>query len=115
MIYKILVVVFGYLVSVACGHLIRIVLRKYGKDMQSSGIAGAGFVIGALERVLILTFVLVGEYNAITMIFAGKSIARFEALKDRKTAEYYLIGTFLSISFALGIGILVRLINKGLP
>ena len=41
----------------------------------------------------------------ITVIFAAKSIARFNELKDRKMAEYYLIGTLLSITFALLAGI----------
>jgi len=115
MLDKILVVAGGYIGAIIVGYIVRIVLRKYEKGVKISGIAGAGFVLGVMERVLILTFVLAGEYTAITIIFAGKSIARFDALKDRKTSEYYLIGTFLSISFALGIGILVRLVIELLP
>jgi len=53
-----------------------------------------------------LVVVIMGGYlTAITVIFAAKSIARFNELKDRKMAEYYLIGTLLSITFALLAGI----------
>jgi len=68
--------------------------------------------IGIIERILILTFVLLNQYTAITIIFAAKSIARFNELKDRKISEYYLIGTLLSITFALITGIIVRFLIK---
>ena len=42
------------------------------------------------------------------LIFAAKSIARFEDLKKREFAEYYLIGTLSSILLAMLLGILAR-------
>ncbi len=45
--------------------------------------------------------------------FKIKSIARFNELKDRKMAEYYLIGTLASITFALLVGIVVRAFLMG--
>jgi len=108
---KIAAVACGYvLVSVICGYFIKLILGKYEKDVGISGLEGAGMVIGIIERVLVLTFVLVNQYTAITIIFAAKSIARFNELKDRKTAEYYLIGTLISITFATIIGIIIRLV-----
>jgi len=107
---KIAVVGSGYvLVSVICGYLIKSMLGKFEKD-AGGGLEGAGLVIGIIERVLVLTFVLVNQYTAITIIFAAKSIARFNELKDRKTAEYYLIGTLISITFATIIGIIIRVV-----
>jgi len=108
---KIAVVASGYvLVSVICGYLIKSILGKYDRDVGNGGLEGAGMVIGIIERVLVLTFVLVNQYTAITIIFAAKSIARFNELKDRKTAEYYLIGTLISITFATIIGITIRVV-----
>jgi len=52
-----------------------------------------------------LVVIMGGYLTAITVIFAAKSIAKFNELKDRKMAEYYLIGTLLSITFALLAGI----------
>ena len=57
--------------------------------------------------ILIFAYLVImgGYLTVITVIFAAKSIARFNELKDRKMAEYYLIGTLLSITFALLAGI----------
>ena len=62
-------------------------------------------MIGYLERLLTLTFVLLGQYEALALILAAKSIARFEGLKRREFAEYYLIGTLSSVLFAMLVGI----------
>ncbi len=51
------------------------------------GLRSAGMAIGIIERVMVLTFVLVDQYTAITIVFAAKSIARFNELEDRNMAE----------------------------
>ncbi len=112
--FKISVIISAYIiVSIIGAHFIKLLLRRYEKEVEISGLKGAGMVIGIVERVMVLTFVLVNQYTAITVIFAAKSIARFNELKDRKMAEYYLIGTLVSITFALLIGIVVRAILVG--
>jgi predicted DNA-binding protein YlxM (UPF0122 family) len=58
-----------------------------------------------LERIFVLTLVLYEQYTAIILVLAAKSIARFEDLKRREFAEYYLIGTFSSMLFALFVGL----------
>lgn len=100
-------------VSVVGAYVIRAILRRYELDSGGGGLRSAGMAIGIIERVLVLTFVLVDQYTAITIVFAAKSIARFNELEDRGMAEYYLIGTLLSITFALVIGIVARLIIEG--
>ena len=82
------------------------------EDRTTSAIDIArGRTIGALERALALTLVLLGEYAAIGWIIAAKSLARFKALEDREFAEYFLIGTLASFLLALlgGIGMQVLL------
>jgi hypothetical protein len=69
-----------------------------------------GRTIGALERALGLTFVLLGEYGALGLLIAAKSVARFKALEDREFAEYFLVGTLASILLALVVGVAVRLV-----
>jgi len=86
-----------YLLSIAFG-------RDY-HPKEAGGFKGAGRAIGYLERLLTLTFVLLGEYEALALVLAAKSIARFQELKERKFAEYYLIGTLSSILFAMLVGI----------
>ena len=112
--FKITIIVLGYIaVSIIGAYSINAFLRRYERDIRTGGLTGAGMVIGIIERVLVLSFVLVSQYTAITIVFAAKSIARFNELKDRKTAEYYLIGTLVSITFATIIGIIIRMVLNG--
>jgi hypothetical protein len=67
----------------------------------------AGLYIGWLERFLVLTAVLVQSPAMIGLILTGKSIARLPELKGPRFAEYFLIGTLLSISLALLGGIVL--------
>lgn len=67
----------------------------------------AGRIIGMLERILIFSFMLAGQYAAIGFIIAAKGFTRFKELDDRKFAEYVLIGTFLSALTAIVITLLV--------
>lgn len=67
-----------------------------------------GRAIGVLERGIALTLVLLGQYGALAVVIAAKSLARFKALDDRDFAEYFLIGTFASLLLALITGVLVR-------
>jgi hypothetical protein len=64
-----------------------------------------GRTIGALERAITLTLVLLGQYGALGLIVAAKSVARFKALEDREFAEYFLIGTLASLLLALAGGL----------
>ena len=63
--------------------------------------ARIGATIGALERLLIVVFVLVGAEAAVGFVIAAKTIARFKQLDDRGFAEYYLLGTLASVSVAV--------------
>jgi len=108
-LYQILAIIIGYLLMIISYWVIAKVLEKYHTP-ATEGIEGAGSIIGILERILVLTFVLTNQYTAITIIFAAKSIARFNELDNRETAEYYLIGSFLSITIALVVGIIIKII-----
>ncbi len=59
-----------------------------------------GRVIGFLERVLIFFFVLNNQFTAIGFVLTAKGITRFKELNERSFAEYFLIGTLLSFTFA---------------
>lgn len=62
----------------------------------------AGAIIGCLERILIVLFVSIQQYSALGFILTAKSIARYDAIaKDRKFAEYYLIGTLVSVVYSI--------------
>jgi hypothetical protein len=67
-----------------------------------------GEAIGILERLLIVTFVLVGAEATIGLVIAAKTLARFKQLDDRDFAEYYLLGTLASVSIAILTAIVAR-------
>lgn len=68
--------------------------------------ARIGATIGVLERLLVVTFVLVGMEAAIGFVIAAKTLARFKQLDDRGFAEYYLLGTLASVLVALATALL---------
>ena len=67
-----------------------------------------GATIGVLERLLIITLLLVGADAAIGFVIAAKTIARFRLLDDRDFAEYYLLGTLASVSVAIVTALVAR-------
>ena len=61
-----------------------------------------------MERLLSLVFVLLGQYEAVGFIIAAKSLLRF-AEGDKAKSEYVLIGTLLSFSLAIFVGVAIKL------
>ena len=69
--------------------------------VPSGAPARIGATIGALERLLIVAFMLTGAEAAVGFVIAAKTIARFKQLDDRGFAEYYLLGTLASVAVAI--------------
>lgn len=89
--------------------LIKLILERYqiGEGSSCQDIKNAGALIGNLERILTLLFVLIGQFEAIGFIVAAKSLLRFKDTDTAKT-EYVLAGTFLSFGMALLWGLAVK-------
>ena len=76
----------------------------------SQSLPKAGQWIGYIERILILTFVLVGSFEGVGFLLAAKSVFRFGELnkaKEIQTTEYVLIGTFASFTIAVLTGLVI--------
>lgn len=87
------------------------------KDANIESLKNAGKWIGIIERILVLTFTLSGQYEAIGFLLAAKSVFRFGDLNnaaDRKRTEYILIGTLISFSVSIITGIIIHKISQGL-
>ncbi|MCR4439662.1 MAG: hypothetical protein QHJ34_09835 [bacterium] len=95
----------GYLVAIYVGHYVVVAVLGRLQIAARGGVPGAGALIGALERALTVTFVLLGQYTALGLVLTAKSITRFEKLKNRKFAEYYLVGTLASMLWAILVGL----------
>ena len=77
------------------------------KENDKNSLPNAGSWIGYLERVLILTFMLVGCMEGIGFLLAAKSVFRFGELtkaKEVKITEYVMIGTLSSFTIAILLG-----------
>tara|TARA_R100000027_G_scaffold52103_1_gene40772 strand:- start:2823 stop:3557 length:735 start_codon:yes stop_codon:yes gene_type:complete len=75
------------------------------------GLRNGGMYIGWLERLLTLLLVMINLPAGIGFLLASKSILRLGEIKNgdqRKTAEYIMIGTFLSFGWALLVSLLVQ-------
>lgn len=77
----------------------------------------AGTLIGYLERLLILTFVLLEQWEAIGFLLTAKSILRFNDIKgaeQRSLSEYVLLGTLISFTISIAVGLAVLKISDAL-
>jgi len=110
----------GLLVSNEANHLLRLLLAGLrvgpeAKEENNSNLSAAGLreyntgrVIGILERIIIYTAVLTDQIAAIGLVLAVKGLARFKEMDDRPFAEYVLVGTLLSLLFAVAVALLIR-------
>jgi hypothetical protein len=118
---KILLVAVIYVVVVfGGGYFIRFLIRPLWKESPGESkrehdeVVNAGLYIGWLERFLALTAVFLQSPGTVGLIFAAKSIARYPELKSPgRFAEYFLIGTLLSISIAIVGGIVLLKVFYG--
>lgn len=104
------VIVAAYLIIIwPSSVLISKITEKWRTDItdENKSLEKAGMWIGRLERFLILTLVLLKQYEAIGLLVAAKSIFRFSA--SRSVGEYVLIGTLLSFTIAITVGLVASL------
>lgn len=98
------------------GKVIGKITEPFRKEIKNDdSLKKAGMYIGITERVLVMIFVLIGQYAAIGFLIAGKSILRVGRDSDedvRKKTEYVLIGTLLSFTVAIIIGLAVKYIME---
>jgi hypothetical protein len=90
----------GYFIRVLIGPLWREEPGQETKEHEE--VIHAGLYIGWLERFLVLTALFLQSPATVGFILAAKSIARYPELKSVRFAEYFLIGTLLSVSIAIG-------------
>ncbi len=67
-----------------------------------------GKLIGQFERIIILTLVLLNQYEAIGFLITGKSIIRFADHNSNLRSEYVLVGTMMSYTLAILTGVAVN-------
>lgn len=97
-------------VTAPAGILIGQLTRQWREKLpEAESLGNAGKWIGMTERIIILVFVLYGQYSAIGLLVAAKGIIRFNE-KDRQEikTEYLVVGTLMSIGLAVITGWLIK-------
>jgi hypothetical protein len=112
---RLLVLVAGWIVATtAAGYFFAYFLARFERELepdQRGGLEKGGYWIGVTERSVIYLFILIGEPAGIGFLAAAKSVFRIGELKDskdRKLAEYSLIGTLVSFAAAMVVGLATR-------
>ena len=135
--YKFVVVVIAYIIVLKpTAIVIRILLEQWSEiargnsnsnqsrdssavvieEEDRKSLVSAGKVIGMVERLLILTLVLLNQFSGVGFLLAAKSVFRFGDLKDKhdhKMTEYVMLGTLLSVTITIAVGIFTLFIVKG--
>jgi len=95
------------------GYVVRFLTRPLLKrDIPDLGetpseMQNAGLYIGWLERFVVLTALLLQSPATVGLILTAKSIARYPEMKSVRFAEYFLIGTLLSMTIGMLGGLLL--------
>ncbi|MDT0641732.1 DUF3307 domain-containing protein [Zunongwangia sp. F363] len=111
----VLAIITGYLLVIfPVGFIIGKATQRWHNELLEDGksvsLEAAGRYIGIFERILVLTFILTGNFSAIGFLIAAKSILRFSDKSEagaRKQTEYVLIGTLMSFAITIVLGLLI--------
>lgn len=113
-----LTLIIGYLIVIyPVGFIIGKATKHWQKEIATQddlkSLEKAGRTIGVFERILVVTFILTGNFSAIGFLIGAKSILRFSDTKQssaRKQTEYVLIGTLMSFALSIIVGSLMRIL-----
>lgn len=111
--YQTMAVLLAYFIILRpASILIGLICKAWADEgADSNSLPNAGALIGYLERALILTFILINQFAAIGFLLAAKSIMRFGSASNsnhRKLTEYVIVGTMLSFTVAIFLGLAVK-------
>jgi len=116
--YNFWLILTAYLFTIfPLAYLLGYATQRWRKDIEqtpdrsATSLSEAGKWIGIFERIMVLTFVIYNHFEGIGFLIAAKSILRFNGIKGdhiRKEAEYILIGTLMSFSLSILIGLIVK-------
>ncbi len=114
---KALLILLGYILTIKEGTIIiRLILNSLKTVPQTKTKKEdaeeyeRGKWIGILERTFVYFLIIFNQIGAIAIIIALKSLARFNELNDKTFAEYFLIGSFLSLLVSAFPAVVVRLL-----
>lgn len=85
---------------------------KEAVDAEAEGptVPSAGLWIGIFERLILMIVIAAGTevFSSVGLLMGVKSVFRFRELDKRASAEYYLLGSLMSICIGVLIGLGLR-------
>jgi hypothetical protein len=95
----------GFLIKFATQSIVQNTVKTNSEN--ETKVEHGGKLIGQFERIIILTLVLLKQYEAIGFLITGKSIIRFADHNSNLRSEYVLVGTMMSYAIAIitGVGV----------
>ncbi len=96
------------------GNLIcRIALKRSGvPSAPDSDASKAGRMIGNVERILIMVGLVAQSWEVLIAVIALKTVARHKELDEQTKAEYFLIGSLVSVLWAVIVTLAAIMIDK---
>lgn len=93
----------------AVGYFVKTLLGSMASsNLPSNNEAkNGGFIIGILERLFIIVGIVIKQPSILVMVLTLKSVARYKKFSEDTFVEYFIIGTFLSIIFAILSGVII--------
>lgn len=70
-------------------------------DAEEQQALKAGRYIGLFERLLVSIGIIIYQWEIIVAVIALKTVARYQELDDQITAEYFLVGSLVSLLWAV--------------
>ena len=98
----------GYLIKFATQSISHTNTTQPENTTADDKVEHGGKLIGQFERIIILTLVLLNQYDAIGFLITGKSIIRFADKNGTLRSEYVLVGTMMSYALAILTGVFVN-------
>lgn len=104
------------LATTAGGYAVGMLVQPLLREGPQDGLPGGGRLIGLLERGLIFVLIVVGEPAGIGFLIAAKSVLRYEATsQNRSASEYVIVGTLASFGWAMLTGYATTALLRLLP
>ncbi len=72
----------------------------------------AGRYIGLFERLLVTLGVILYQWEIIIAVIALKTVARYRELDDQITAEYFLVGSLVSLLWAVLVSVALLVFDR---
>ncbi len=90
------------------------VISKPPADEADEEALKAGRVIGSLERILISIGLIAQSWEVMVAVIALKTVARYQELDERIEAEYFLIGSLVSILWAVAVTVGAMILDSAI-